>query len=388
MSKLKNIIVFAAGGGNDIFSTLAYVKAHLPRYKYQKIVTIGALGITPFHSNTPIIPNHKNIESPLIIPTSELNRYLVTNPPKKIFNSERLLPGLIKEFFPEVNNFVCMSTKYSAPEQANNLRKLFSEWQMEPNTTLLNVVDFGGDILTDGNQSTIISPELDAYTLAVVQNLKEYQRKVSICFPGVDGELPKDYLVKVCQNSSKEPINVSLWNESLNKVYDMIKDSRKGNTIPNMLNILKKFNNPDEKLDCKVAMHWSIGGKLFPFQKDIDINMDLQRHVHHFDDITFNPFVSVFNSPDYDLLKVVQHTDKIYRQQQVSGESVQTADAFLQYLRKDLDGKWTNRDVLYDESNNQKQDVMLVDILPAVVPKEKRADIKILPSFNLLYSEL
>ncbi|ARF11921.1 protein of unknown function DUF1152 [Klosneuvirus KNV1] len=388
MSKFKNIVLFAAGGGNDIFSTLAYVKAQLPQHNYQKIAIIGVLGITPFHSNTPIIPNYVNVESPLIIPASDLNRYLPLHPPKKIYNSERLLPELIKESFPEVNNYVCMSSKYSAPEQANNLRKLFSEWEMEPQTTLLNIVDFGGDILTNGNQSTLISPELDAFTLAVVQNLKEYQRKISICFPGVDGELQKDYLGKVCQNSSKELININEWHESLNKVYDKIKDSRKGNTIPNMLEILKKINDPVHKLDCNVSLHWSINGKVIQFQQDLDIDMELQRYVHHFDDITYNPFVTVFNSPDYDLLKVVQHTDKIYQNQLTSEDSVQTADAFLQYLRKDLDSKWTNKHILYDESNNKTQDVMLVDILPYVVPKEKRAEIKILPTFNLLYSEL
>ena len=98
MSKFKNIVLFAAGGGNDIFSTLAYVKAQLPQHNYQKIAIIGVLGITPFHSNTPIIPNYVNVESPLIIPASDLNRYLPLHPPKKIYNSSNLHPTIYQGY--------------------------------------------------------------------------------------------------------------------------------------------------------------------------------------------------------------------------------------------------------------------------------------------------
>lgn len=85
------------------------------------------------------------------------------------------------------------------------------------NNTSIQIVDFGGDILTDKDQSSIISPELDAYTLAVVKNLSEYSSKLIVCFPGVDGELHEDYLLEYCKNNSISSIevNTSVWLEAL-----------------------------------------------------------------------------------------------------------------------------------------------------------------------------
>jgi hypothetical protein len=39
--------------------------------------------------------------------------------------------------------------------------------------TTVMIVDFGGDILTNGKQSTIISPELDAFSLALGHIIKK-----------------------------------------------------------------------------------------------------------------------------------------------------------------------------------------------------------------------
>lgn len=157
----KKVIVFAAGGGNDVFSAIAYIKAHMHQ-RFEEIALVCVLGFTPFHSNTIAVPG--DTESPLIRPTNTMHRYLQLDPPKEIICMEKLIPTMLQDFAPYVTKYICMSPKYSAIEQAVNLTKLFIEWNMCFDDTLLNIVDFGGDILTNGMQSSIISPELDAYT--------------------------------------------------------------------------------------------------------------------------------------------------------------------------------------------------------------------------------
>ncbi|QKF94804.1 DUF1152 protein [Fadolivirus algeromassiliense] len=386
-----NIVIFAAGGGNDVFSSIGYIKAHISKYKFDRIAIVSVLGLTPFHSNEPIKENYRNVEQPLIKPTKELHRYLPFHTPKEIYCMEKLIPELLEEFTPYVKNYVSMSPKYSAYEQSHNLRKLFNEWEMHPSDTLLNIVDFGGDILTNGLQSSIISPELDAYTLAVVQNLSEYTNKISVCFPGVDGELPKKYLSDCCENSLKQSINLNQWYDILNKIYDKLKDARQGNTIPNMIRVLDRLQNNNYNIECELHKKWVIGKKVYSHQTFIDIDIKLQENVHVFDMISYNPFVTVFNSTEYDLVKVIDHINKIYEMQEITDDTFQSSDFHLQYLRKDLDGKWTNRDILYnntDNVNDNKQSVMFVNTIPYVIQKDKEKivrDIESLKTFDLLY---
>jgi hypothetical protein len=105
----KNIIVFAAGGGNDIFSSLAYINCHLTEYKKNEknIALIGILGFTPLHTI-----NDKLFEEPLIVPNNEMKRYLLCEPIKQISCQERLLPKLINEITPNITKYICMSPKY------------------------------------------------------------------------------------------------------------------------------------------------------------------------------------------------------------------------------------------------------------------------------------
>jgi len=92
-------------GGNDIFSSLAYIKCQL--YQYEKIGLIGVLGFTPFHTNDPM----NKTEQPLIKPTSQMKRYLLGNPIKEISCYERLLPEIIN--YLQLNiKYMCMSSKY------------------------------------------------------------------------------------------------------------------------------------------------------------------------------------------------------------------------------------------------------------------------------------
>lgn len=208
------------GGGNDIFSSLAYININLLG-KFNKIGLIGVLGFTPLH-----LCEGSNIE-PELLRGGNIKRYVAG---KEVYCNENKLIELL----PDNVNHALVSTKYSAVVQANNLRTLFTEWGLSPNDTILRIIDYGGDILTDGNQPTIISPGLDAYTLAMVSCLNTYKSELYVCFPGVDGELDSGYLTQYCEtySISSEPIDESAWIYELTKVYECIKDTRPGNTIP------------------------------------------------------------------------------------------------------------------------------------------------------------
>lgn len=68
---------------------------------------------------------------------------------------------------------------------------------------------------------------------------------------------------------------------------------------------------------------------------------------------------------------------------------MQSSDLFLQYLRKDLDGKWTNKHIFYDDNDDKNQQVMMVDELPYVISKDNininNIEKKL---WDLIYSEL
>ncbi len=60
------------------------------------------------------------------------------------------------------------------------------------------VVDVGGDILTTGNEETVLSPLADTYTLALAKMLRErgLRTYVGIYGPGCDGEIPRRELLR------------------------------------------------------------------------------------------------------------------------------------------------------------------------------------------------
>ncbi len=205
--------------------------------------------MTPYHTI-----DNSTIEPQIIIPNYHMKRYIVCNPPKKIRCMERLVPSMLNNI-----KYACISTKYSPSYQANNIIKLLNVWNMLPSDTNIMILDFKGDTPTNGQQSTIISPELDAYSLNLGNILQDhnYKVKLTVCFPGVDGELSSDYLTDICLNHSIESIPISFndWYSNLNDIYNYIKDERSGNTIPNMLRILK---HPDceKNYSEKVLASW------------------------------------------------------------------------------------------------------------------------------------
>jgi hypothetical protein len=313
-----------------------------------------------------------------------MNRYLVCHKPIKIYNNEKLLPKVIFDLAPQITDCYCISPKYSALDQAMNLETLFLKLNLIPDETLLNRVDFGGDILTNGDQSSIISPGLDAYTLALVSNLYKYQSVLSVCFPGVDGELDVDYLTNTINSFSieKTKIDNNLWTTNLIKIYDTLKDIRPGNTIPNMLNIMLKDIN---KID--VNKNWNVCGQKISFSKQMTINKDLQQYVFTFDTFkiaSLNPFVSIFNRKQYDLKVVVDHILSIYKKQCVNNNYVQSSDFHLQYLRKDIFGNWSNKQLVISDA----QEVMLVDILPSILRSDLAPLIKNSTAYDSLYTHI
>lgn len=87
-------------------------------------------------------------------------------------------------------------------------------------------------------------------------------------FPGVDGGLPYDYLTACCSKAIfTKPIDRALWNNYLSRLYDLIKDRRPGNTIPNMLKIL------DDSLESNITInkYWHVNGSR-PFCVNSDAN--------------------------------------------------------------------------------------------------------------------
>jgi len=222
----------------------------------------------------------------------------------------------------------------------------------------------GGDILTDGNQSSIISPELDAFTLAVVKNLSEYQSKVIVCFPGVDGELYPEYLTNCCNNAiDKIKINNNAWLLSLCSIYEQIKNYRSGNTIPNMIKILDN----DDTLE--LHKYWIVNDKKISFDKKITVNWELQSYLWVFDlddVISKNIFTIPFNSIDYDLLMLKDYIINVYNNQIKDNDCIQSSDLFLQYLRTDNTGKYTNKQLNYD--NDEK--ILFIDHMSACLTKK------------------
>lgn len=331
----------------DVFSAIAYIKST----NKKNVSLISVLGLTPFHSTN----ENDKIEPPYIIPTVNMSRYIVKDPPKKIFCMESLIPEIINKELPELINYACISSKYSAIEQSKYLNDLFKSWGLSKTDTKIEIVDFGGDILTDKDQSSIISPELDAFTLAVVDNLKFIDTKIIVCFPGVDGELSSEYLTNYCNNSIDHiEINNDLLLKSLSSIYKYVKIYRPGNTIPNMIKIL---NNQD---DLNLYKHWIINDKKITFNKKLTINWDLQKYFWVFDlnfVISKNIFVQVFNSIDYDLLMLKDYIINIYDNQKQDKNSIQSSDLFLQYIRSDNDGKYTNKQLNY----NNDEKIIFID---------------------------
>lgn len=360
----RNLVIITAGGGNDVFSGIAYLNSITKNFAYNKIILVGILGLTPIHldiESSVLEHNKLYSEQPIIFPTKNLKRFLLMHKPKEIYASEKILPELLYQLVPKHLNIecFCLSSKYGAKEQAINLINVLKQMDCSSIDTDIDIVDFGGDILTDGKQSSIISPELDAFTLAIVRHMTGFNRRIVVCFPGVDGELDKMYLKHMCENVCKKSISIDkkIWYENLTKIYAKISLCRPGNTIPNMLKILT--NNDDVKIDKS----FTIDKTKFNLSKKIDIDFDLQDKIYIFDINIDNPYTEIYNKHDYDLKSLFESVLDIYNLQNIDKNTRQLTDLHLQYLRKDMNSKFTNKELILN-NNDDLQDVMFINILP------------------------
>lgn len=361
-NNIKNIIVFGAGGGNDIFSAMAYINDLNDKNPGINYGLVGVLGFTPFHTNS----DDCTIEPPIIKPTNNFKRYLVCKPPKEIRSTECMLPNVCASIVPFIlDRYLVMSPKYNAQIVAEKLKVQLSKWRFDANNTLLDIVDFGGDILTNGERSEVISPGLDAFTLQVVYHLHQigFQTTINICFPGVDGELHKDYLKYMCINHahSKRQYDPLKYIKNFDKLLEFLGPVRPANTIPNMLGILRNSEN------LIVQKRWRIKNTCIVKEFQLVIDKDLCQYIWTFDFIEIynhNPFAHL-TMDSSDLLDRYHKIQKIYEKQSAenSQEDIfQGSDFHLQYLRQDSDGHFSNKELIDD-----KQTVLIVDQFPKVL---------------------
>jgi hypothetical protein len=363
---MKKVILFAAGGGNDIFSTIAFSKAHLSGY--EKTAFVSILGLTPFHTELPI-KNEPNIELPLLKPN---HRYIINKEIKEITCMEKFIPEFTND------NYICVSPKYSPHEQASNLQKLFDEWNMTSEDTEIKVVDFGGDILTNGKQKSIISPELDAYTLCLVDALLGYKKELLVCFPGCDGELPADYLSKCCSTAFKQLIDLNLWHKHLSIIHEKLSKYRTGNTVPNMLKIVSYLLNRTSDHDIVVKKGYTVGCKKYEYQIEVNLDWSLQSYVYCFSlPYKANIYQNIFDNKEYNLLNVFKELLAVY-----DGSREENSDFYLQYLYQDDNMEWSNKFV-----HPNKTTIMLIDIYTNKIQLKTNV-IDDLKSYDILFTSI
>lgn len=335
-----NKIVIAAGGGNDVFTSLAHIQSQ----GYSSTVLFGILGFTPFHSQGP-----DDVEERILLEPGNVERYILR---KKIYTLENHLQFLVNENI-EVR---LISSKYSVVKVAQEIREYLSKKGFTPETTSIDLVDYGGDILTDGNQNTIISPGLDAFSLALTRELKEYASRLIVYFPGVDGELPSSYLKECCENS-KDTLTIDKvqWKNKLTNIFSYISHRRPGNTIPNILKVLEG----DNKL--QLTKKWIVDGVVRTSVRPFEVDLSLQDkgYVFGLDQVT-NPYSSVFSEPDYCIWDGLCHVLEIYNRQ-VEENTGRSCDFFLQHIVQDSKGLWSNREKYSGQAK------ILIDIHPNIV---------------------
>lgn len=328
-----HVVVIGAGGGNDVFSCIAYIENTLatPQASYQcatpqaSYLLVGMLGLTPFHYPEPIEDSNTYTEPMIIVSSVSMSRYIPCHPPKKIACMETHLAHL----YP---NSICMSTKYSIPEQTKALHSLLLERGMTPETTEIHLVDFGGDILSDGTEGSIISPELDAYSLALVESMMRlgYNASVYVCFPGVGGELSTKRLRHYLHRESvtREGIDKKAWHKSLSQILSHIKHERPGNTLPAMIGCL------EGKYEFTLHKKWHVNDKTYLWTKEVELDKDMQV-VYRVPLPIANPYKEAIleMGDNYCLDGLLNAVVDIYSKQECTENRAQSSDLFLQYLR-------------------------------------------------------
>ncbi len=381
---ILNVVLIAAGGGNDTFSIIPLAKHFINKGK--RVSIFGVVGFTPFHTNMNPIMNPKltpNLTEKPIMNPYNLRRfmtYIDTNNDgtniKEIKNNECLVPEVVKKLELHVDKYLVISPKYQPKYISNKIDEILSELSYKPCETSIIVADFGGDILTDGI-STTFSPGLDSFSLQVANYMNHnYKKEVFLCFPGVDGELPPSYMRDIVTNLSTRtiPIDKKLWKSSLVSIFDIIGKRRPGNTIPNMLKII------DNKEVTSFKKRLIVRKTSIIKEYDLDIDYDLCENIHVFsliDVIKLNPFSRIKYT---DLLHMFTKIHSIYKSHDNSKydfdkyESHICTDFNLQYIVMDSQNKYTSINLNNDRTviqiavfpeSYKKEDIM--NIIPEII---------------------
>ena len=127
-----------------------------------------------------------------------------------------------------------------------------------------------------------------------------------------------------------------------------------------MIKILTHLKCGGKKPDIYIDKYWVINHEKVNMNRKLHMDYGLSMYIHEMELPTYNPFVSIFNSVNYSLTEVVKGIVDIYNRQKPDENSVQSCDLYLQYLRKDSAGCWTNLEL------NDSAEIMIVDIYPYI----------------------
>lgn len=354
---IKTIFLFSIGGGSDTFSGL--IPTTYLRHLGFKVFHFGVLSPTAHH-----FQGEKGLDQPeeaILKPSSDLQRAILTEPPLRIGNTETQLVDFARSlpFFEPDTSFL-LSAKRPPSEMANELSRLMdqllSDQGQDRSNALVIAADFGADILSRGEASTI-SPDLDAIVLRQLIELPDDFTKLSWLFwPGVDGELSPEDLrekfeaLKPHILASSQLSLQAQWMLDFDRLFKTkIAHIRAGNTIPLSFEILKEPTQ-NAAYSSTIKKKFAVGDQRL--QKEFPIRLDpaLVRTSYLIDIralFEHNPFAQINAIDALDFFLQVQ---KIYRthETETAKKSDYVAqngsDYLLQYLRLGSDGRWTSRE--------------------------------------------
>lgn len=352
-ANVKTIFLFSIGGGSDTFSGL--IPSIYLRHLGFKVFHFGVLSPTAHH-----FQKNGAVDQPedtILRPSTDLQRALLTRPPLLIGNVEVQLEDFassLPHFDPDTS--FLLSAKQSPNHMAAELTRFIDQRLMElgqdRENALIVAADFGADILSQGEASTI-SPDLDAIVLRQLMELPHDFKKLSWLFwPGVDGELsPEDLRSKLknLEASTLATAKLSLragWMQDFDRLFTLkIAGIRAGNTIPLAFKVLREPTQtapiPSE-IKKKFAIATARVEKRFPILLDPQLVsttylIDMKALY------AANPFAQIDAIDALDFFLKVQ---QIYREAARSTNDYKPqngSDYLLQYLRLDTDGLWTSR---------------------------------------------
>lgn len=355
--QIKTIFLFSIGGGSDTFSGL--IPTTYLRHLGFKVFHFGVLSPTAHH-----FQGERGLDQPeeaILKPSSDLQRAILTNPPLLIGNTETQLVDFARSLplFEPDSSFL-LSAKRPPSEMANELTRLMdqllSDQGQSRSNALVIAADFGADILSQGEASTI-SPDLDAMVLRQLIELPDDFAKLSWLFwPGVDGELSPEDLrekLKALEPQILASSQLSLqaeWMLDFDRLFKTkIAHIRAGNTIPLSFEILRDTTQR-AAYSSTIKKKFAVAKQRLEKNFAVRLDPELVRTSYLIDIRALfagNPFAQINAIDGLDFFLKVQ---KIYRTHELESAKKSDyapqngSDYLLQYLRLDSNGRWTSRE--------------------------------------------